>query len=51
NGRAYVTPDDIRFVTFSVLNHRLILTPESEMDGIEIKTVVEDILKTVEVPR
>jgi len=51
NGRSFVTPDDIRFVTFPVLNHRLILTPESEMEGIELRTVVDEILKTVEVPR
>jgi MoxR-like ATPase len=51
NGRSFVTPDDIRTVTYPVLNHRLILTPESEMEGIAIKQVVEEILKTVEVPR
>jgi MoxR-like ATPase len=51
NQRDFVTPDDIRFVTFPVLNHRLILTPESEMEGVDVKQVVDDILKTVEVPR
>ena len=51
NGRNFVTPDDIRFVTFPVLNHRLILTPESEMEGVEIRQVVDEILKTVEIPR
>ena len=51
NGRSFVTPDDIRLVTYPVLNHRLILNPESEMEGIELTTVVEEILKTVEVPR
>jgi MoxR-like ATPase len=50
-GRAFVTPDDIRFVTYPVLNHRLILTPESEMDGISLETVIQEILKSVEVPR
>jgi MoxR-like ATPase len=51
HGRGFVTPDDIRYVTFPVLNHRLILTPESEMDGTELIDVVNDILKTIEVPR
>lgn len=51
NGRSFVTPDDIRKVTFPVLNHRLVLTPESEMEGTELKQVVNEILKTVEVPR
>lgn len=50
-GRSFVTPDDIRKVTFSVLNHRLILAPESEMEGIELRQVIEEILKSVEVPR
>lgn len=51
HGRSFVTPDDIRFVTYPVLNHRLILTPESEMDGIRLETVIQEILKSVEVPR
>jgi MoxR-like ATPase len=51
NSRSFVTPDDIRKVTFPVLNHRLVLTPESEMEGTELRQVVDEILKTVEVPR
>lgn len=51
NGRSFVTPDDVRFVTFPVLNHRLIMNPESEMEGIELKTIVDEILKSIEVPR
>ena len=50
-GRSFVTPDDIKYVTFSVLNHRLILTAESEMAGTDLSDVINDILKTVEVPR
>lgn len=51
NGRDFVTPDDVRTITYPVLNHRLVLTPESEMEGVEIKTLVQEILKSVEVPR
>ncbi|HEX9062432.1 MAG TPA: MoxR family ATPase, partial [Clostridia bacterium] len=51
NGRDFVTPDDVRTVTYPVLNHRLVLTPESEMEGVEIKNLVNEILKSVEVPR
>ncbi len=51
SGRDFVTPDDIRFVAYPVLNHRIILTPEREMEGFDGKDVVEDILKKVEVPR
>lgn len=50
-GRNFVSPDDIRKVTFPVLNHRLILNPESEMDGVEINDVIDDIIRSVEVPR
>ena len=51
NGRDFVTPDDIRFVAFSVLNHRIILTPEREMEGLMIEDVIEEIISGIEVPR
>jgi MoxR-like ATPase len=51
DGRNFVTPDDIRFVCFPVLNHRIILTPEREMEGYTTKEVIDDILKKIEVPR
>ncbi len=51
NGRDFVTPDDIQFVTFPVLNHRIILTPEREMEGFTVDDVVKDILEKIEVPR
>lgn len=50
-GRDFVTPEDIQFVTVHVLNHRLILTPEAEMEGVRVEDVVTEILKTLEVPR
>lgn len=50
-GRDFVTPEDIQFVAKHVLNHRLILTPEAEMEGIRPEEVISDILKTIEVPR
>jgi MoxR-like ATPase len=51
SGRDFVTPDDIRFVAYPVLNHRIILTPEREMEGFDTKDVIDDILKKIEVPR
>ncbi len=51
NGRDYVTPDDIQYVTYPVLNHRIILTPEREMEGYDAREVVNDIIKKIEVPR
>lgn len=50
-GRDFVTPEDIQFVAVHVLNHRLILTPEAEMEGVSTEDVVNEILKTLEVPR
>ena len=51
NGRGFVTPDDIKYVAHPVLNHRIILTPDREMDGTTTREVVDDILKKTEVPR
>jgi MoxR-like ATPase len=51
NARNFVTPDDIQFVAYHVLNHRIILTPEREMEGMEVLDVVKDIIAKVEVPR
>ncbi|HHH49648.1 MAG TPA: MoxR family ATPase [Saprospiraceae bacterium] len=51
NGRDFVTPDDIQFVAFPVLNHRIILIPEREMEGYDAKDVINDIIKKIEVPR
>jgi MoxR-like ATPase len=50
-GRSFVTPDDIRRVTSHVLNHRIILSPQREMEGISTSHVLEQIIKKVEVPR
>ena len=51
NSRDFVTPDDIQYVAYPVLNHRIILTPEREMEGYDTKDVVADIIKKIEVPR
>ena len=50
-GRDFVTPEDIQFVAIHVLNHRLILTPEAEMEGTLVEEVIDEIIKTIEVPR
>lgn len=51
NGRDFVTPDDIRHVAYPVLNHRIILTPEREMEGYSTRDVINDIVSKIEVPR
>ena len=50
-GRDFVTPDDIRFVCPSVLQHRLILTAEAEMEGITPLKAVKRLVEKVEVPK
>lgn len=51
NGRDFVTPDDIKKVLPSVLRHRIILTPEKEMEGGTPDEVIDTIIKKIEVPR
>jgi MoxR-like ATPase len=50
-GRDFVTPDDVAEVLHSVLTHRIILTPEKEMEGGTPAEVISDIIKKIEVPR
>ncbi|HAV65047.1 MAG TPA: magnesium chelatase, partial [Verrucomicrobiales bacterium] len=50
-GRDFVTPDDIKGMAFPVLEHRLILRPEFEIEGLSVREVIEKILQTVAVPR
>ncbi|NOQ19189.1 MAG: AAA domain-containing protein, partial [Desulfobacterales bacterium] len=51
NGRDFVTPDDIKAMAHPVLEHRLILRPEYEIEGLTIREVIESILKDIAVPR
>lgn len=50
-GRDFVTPDDIVFVVPAVLRHRLLLTPEKEMEGITTDEVIQGFIKSIEIPR
>ncbi|MCK8522873.1 MoxR family ATPase [Aquimarina sp. D1M17] len=51
NGRDFVTPDDIKKVATAVLRHRIILTPEREMEGFTTEKAVLQIIETIEIPR
>jgi len=51
NARDFITPDDIKFVAPYVLHHRVILTPEKEMEGTSPIEIVRQVIETVEVPR
>lgn len=50
-GRDFVTPEDIKDATIPVLQHRIIITPEREMEGITSTEVIKQIVETVEIPR
>jgi MoxR-like ATPase len=50
-GRDFVTPDDVKALAPSVLEHRLILRPEFEIEGLTVTEAVQGLLETVPVPR
>lgn len=51
NDRNFVTPDDIKTVALHVLNHRIILNPERDLEGLESEEVIESIIQSIEIPR
>jgi len=50
-GRDFVTPDDIKAMAVAVLEHRLILRPEYEIEGLSIMEVIHRVLQDIAVPR
>jgi len=50
-GRDFVTPDDITYVAAPVLRHRIMLTPDKEMEGVTPDDVIGQIIHKIEVPR
>jgi MoxR-like ATPase len=50
-GRNFVTPDDIKYVAKHVLNHRIILNSDLEIEGVSTEEVIESILSKIEIPR
>ena len=51
NGRDFITPEDIIEVAPHVMRHRIILSPEKEMEGITADELIEKIIKSIEIPR
>ncbi len=51
NSRNFVIPEDIQKASYPVLNHRIILTPEREMEGMQPEDVIKEMLSRIEVPR
>lgn len=50
-GRDFVTPEDIKDAAVPVLQHRVMVTPEREMEGITSTEIIRQIIDTVEIPR
>ena len=51
NGRDFVIPEDLKAVGKSILKHRIILTAETEMEGISEDEVLNELFATIEIPR
>jgi MoxR-like ATPase len=51
NGRDFVTPEDILEVVPPILRHRIILSPDKEMEGITEDSVIKQIIQTMDIPR
>jgi MoxR-like ATPase len=50
-GREYATPDDVKRLAEPVLAHRLLVTPEADLQGISSSAILGDVLDTVPIPR
>jgi MoxR-like ATPase len=50
-GRDFVTPDDIKDAAIPVMQHRIVVTPEREMEGISSTEIIKQIIDSVEIPR
>lgn len=50
-GRDFVTPEDIKQVTIPVLVHRIVVSPEKEMEGVTTKQIIQEIIQGIEIPR
>ncbi|MBE9503783.1 MAG: MoxR family ATPase [Proteobacteria bacterium] len=51
DGRDFVAPDDIKYMALPVLEHRIVLRPDYEIEGLSVREVIQSILKKVSVPR
>ncbi len=51
SGRDFVTPDDVKFVALPALRHRIILSPDVELEGQRVDDILDAVLSSVEAPR
>ncbi|WP_430613334.1 AAA family ATPase [Flavobacterium sp. JP2137] len=50
-GRDFVTPEDIKEAAIPVIQHRVIISPEREMEGLTAPEIIKQILETIDIPR
>lgn len=50
-GRDFVIPDDVKMLALPILRHRILITPESELEGVTPDQIVESIISGVDIPR
>lgn len=50
HGRDFVTPEDVKQIAFPVIGHRVLLTPEREMEGFSAQQIIQQIIDDVEIP-
>ena len=50
-GRDFLNPDDIKVAALPVLRHRIMLTPEKEMEGITSREIIKEIIEKIEITR
>ncbi|CAN5511204.1 MoxR family ATPase [soil metagenome] len=51
NGRTFVTPDDVKALAPGTLTHRLAMRPEAELEGVSVRSVLDNAVNSVPVPR
>jgi MoxR-like ATPase len=49
--RAYIIPDDVKQAALPVLRHRIAVKPEADLEGITPDQILQDVIRSVEVPR
>src|SRR5690606_37893887 len=50
-GRDFITPEDVKTVIYPIIGHRVMLTPEREMEGFSNRAIIQQIIDSVEIPR
>jgi MoxR-like ATPase len=51
NGRDFVIPEDVKYVAPLALRHRVVVSPEKEMEGVTPDYIIKELIETIEIPR